>query len=156
MGHAEPLLPRAFDSRGRLQMAETSLEAFDESGRPGQLFLVHHYDPADLSAGHRLAVTGSGGVTRHYSAAELRQLPERDVTAVLECAGNGRGHLTDRAPGNQFGLGMFGQATWKGVRLADVLADFGFDDTWEYAIVDAPDSGVTKPENIAAHFAKGL
>ena len=44
------------------------------------------------------------------------------VTAVLQCAGNGRAFHSPRVPGVQWGHGAMGQATFTGARLRDVLA----------------------------------
>jgi DMSO/TMAO reductase YedYZ molybdopterin-dependent catalytic subunit len=150
------LIPRTFDSGGRLQMAETPLEEFDEQGRPEELFLVHHYDRPGLSADHAITVVAPDGAEQVHSISSLAQLPPHEVVALLECAGNGRGLLRHEAPGNQFGLGMFGQARWTGVRLADVLSASGAAGAWTSAVIEAPDNGVTKPENVHAQFGKGL
>ena len=60
------------------------------------------------------------------SLATLREaLPEREVTATLQCAGNRRAGLVAirDIPGEApWGPGATGTATWTGVALADVLA----------------------------------
>jgi DMSO/TMAO reductase YedYZ molybdopterin-dependent catalytic subunit len=53
---------------------------------------------------------------------DLRRLPAMTQDAVLECAGNGRAFHKPRASGIQWEHGAVGNAQWKGVRLADVLA----------------------------------
>jgi DMSO/TMAO reductase YedYZ molybdopterin-dependent catalytic subunit len=42
-------------------------------------------------------------------------------TAVLQCAGNGRGLYRPRVPGSPWERGAVGQAEWTGVRLAELL-----------------------------------
>jgi DMSO/TMAO reductase YedYZ molybdopterin-dependent catalytic subunit len=55
----------------------------------------------------------------------LRSLPSVEATTFIECAGNGRSFFASQqdtpAPGTQWGLGAIGVATWRGVRLAEVL-----------------------------------
>jgi sulfite oxidase len=53
------------------------------------------------------------------------QLKEATVTAVLQCAGNGRALHKPRVPGIQWVHGAMGQATFTGVRLKDVLEKAG-------------------------------
>jgi DMSO/TMAO reductase YedYZ molybdopterin-dependent catalytic subunit len=47
------------------------------------------------------------------------------LTAVLQCAGNGRALHEPRVPGVQWRHGAMGQATWTGVRLKDLLDKAG-------------------------------
>ena len=62
----------------------------------------------------------------NLSLATVREaLPERTVTATLQCAGNRRAGLIairDIAGESPWGPGATGTATWTGVALADVLA----------------------------------
>ena len=53
---------------------------------------------------------------------DLRKLPMFTQDVTLECAGNGRSFHKPRASGIQWEYGAVGNARWKGVRLADVLA----------------------------------
>ncbi|MGH7356865.1 MAG: sulfite oxidase [Candidatus Rokuibacteriota bacterium] len=53
---------------------------------------------------------------------DLRKLPAVTQDVLLECAGNGRSFHRPRASGIQWENGAVGNQTWKGVRLADVLA----------------------------------
>jgi DMSO/TMAO reductase YedYZ molybdopterin-dependent catalytic subunit len=52
---------------------------------------------------------------------EIRALPTRSMLVTLECAGNGRRFLDPKVPGEQWGLGAVGTATWAGASLRDVL-----------------------------------
>ncbi len=62
---------------------------------------------------------------RAFSYRDLRKLPAKEVTAFVECAGNGRGFFASQqgtpAPGSQWKLGAIGVARWRGVPLAHVL-----------------------------------
>jgi len=53
---------------------------------------------------------------------DLKKLPVVTQDVLLECAGNGRSFHKPRASGIQWENGAVGNQTWKGVRLADVLA----------------------------------
>jgi DMSO/TMAO reductase YedYZ molybdopterin-dependent catalytic subunit len=53
---------------------------------------------------------------------DLRRLPMVTHDVLLECAGNGRSFHQPRASGIQWAHGAVGNARWRGVRLADVLA----------------------------------
>ncbi len=74
----------------------------------------------------RLRVHGTVERELHLSLATLREvLPEREITATLQCAGNRRAGLVAirDIPGEApWGPGATGTATWTGVALADVLA----------------------------------
>jgi len=60
-----------------------------------------------------------------FSYRQLRSLPSVEVPAFIECAGNGRSFFSSQqgtpASGTQWGLGAVGVASWRGVRLAEVL-----------------------------------
>jgi DMSO/TMAO reductase YedYZ molybdopterin-dependent catalytic subunit len=84
----------------------------------------------------RLRVFGSGlrgtpslarAVTFSYQ--DLLNLPAESVTAVIECAGNGRRFFTSQqnetVPGTPWMLGAVGVARWRGVRLSTVLERAG-------------------------------
>ncbi|MQS15166.1 sulfite oxidase [Streptomyces kaniharaensis] len=64
-----------------------------------------------------------------FSLADLRSLPAARISALMECAGNARSYfLTQQhqaVPGTPWTLGGVGSASWRGVRLADVLREAG-------------------------------
>ena len=152
------LLPRGYDPGGRLQMAEGRLSAHTAGGTAVEdLFLVHHYPPPDVTSLDALQITGTDASVATVSHEDVRALPTTDVVAVLECAGNGRGLLAHRTPGNQFGLGLFGQSRWRGARLTDLLDRAGFaEDQFATLVVRGADEGLTQPENSRDRFAKAL
>ena len=59
-------------------------------------------------------------LTSYRTAADVLRSGSQDV--VLECAGNSRSFHQPRASGIQWANGAVGNAEWRGVRLADVLA----------------------------------
>jgi DMSO/TMAO reductase YedYZ molybdopterin-dependent catalytic subunit len=60
-----------------------------------------------------------------FSYAELRALPAEEISAFIECAGNGRSLYTTQqgqsVTGTAWTLGAVGVAKWRGVRLSTVL-----------------------------------
>jgi DMSO/TMAO reductase YedYZ molybdopterin-dependent catalytic subunit len=68
---------------------------------------------------------------RTFSYADLRRLPSQEITAFVECAGNGRSFFASQqgtpAPGSQWKLGAVGVASWRGVPLSTVLERAGLD-----------------------------
>ncbi|MFJ2188325.1 sulfite oxidase [Kitasatospora sp. NPDC087861] len=59
----------------------------------------------------------------------LRRLPSTRISALIECAGNARSYYRSQqqqsVPGTPWTLGGVGSASWRGVRLADVLRAAG-------------------------------
>lgn len=104
---------------------------------PTELFYVrnHMWVPKlthDEAEAHVLTVELPDGTTKEYTLRDLKtKFPERKVTAVLQCSGNRRSHMSQgsgRATnGLQWEAGAISNASWEGVSLADVLADAGFD-----------------------------
>lgn len=152
-----PLIPRKYDVHARLQMAEGRLDRHSEHGTPTEnLFVVHHYDQPDTARDGGVELQGLDGREHKLTNQELKSIGSQEQVAVLECAGNARGLRRHRTPGTQFGCGLFGQARWTGVRLADLLDHCGLEGPWRTAVIHAPDAGWVQPEDTYASFAKGL
>src|SRR4051812_46019599 len=100
---------------------------------PNERFFVrdHTATPVIDARAWQLEVFGSGlqGPGRTFTYDQLRRLPQREVVASIECAGNGRSFFASQqgtaAPGTQWGLGAIGVARWRGVPLAEVLKRAG-------------------------------
>ena len=89
-----------------------------------ELFYVrNNYDAAPIDpAQWSLKIEGEVGNPVVLRLDDLRKLPMLTQDVTLECAGNGRSFHRPRASGIQWEHGAVGNAAWKGVRLADVLA----------------------------------
>ncbi|RCI13517.1 hypothetical protein L249_5539 [Ophiocordyceps polyrhachis-furcata BCC 54312] len=120
--------------------AETPSEALAASFlTPNELFYVrnHMWVPkVHQAASHAyiLTVELPDGTLKRYTLDDLKtKFPSRKVTAVLQCSGNRRRHMTQGSGrstnGLQWAAGAISNASWEGVMLADVLADAGFDTT---------------------------
>ncbi|MDT0266346.1 sulfite oxidase [Streptomyces sp. DSM 44915] len=115
--------------------AETCWAALRDTGyhTPNELFFVrnHTRTPRLAAADWRLTVWGSGlrSGPVEFGFDELRALPATELTAAVECAGNGRSFYTSQqgetVSGTAWKLGAIGVAHWRGVRLAEVLRRAG-------------------------------
>ena len=109
---------------------ETPIEAFRTAITPNDRFFVRYHlaniPSTDALKGWRLTVGGDAAEREvALSHADLDALPQVEVTAVCQCAGNRRGLFSPHVPGVQWGYGAMGCATWRGPRLKDVLAKAG-------------------------------
>ena len=79
--------------------------------------------------GDGLATPRAEGEALSLSFADLQRLPHHELTAVVECTGNGRSYFASQqgqiVAGTAWTLGAVGTVRWTGVRLRDVLAAVG-------------------------------
>jgi DMSO/TMAO reductase YedYZ molybdopterin-dependent catalytic subunit len=79
--------------------------------------------------GDGLGTPRTEGEALSLSLADLRRLPHHELTAVVECTGNGRSYFTSQqgqtVSGTAWTNGAVGTVRWSGVRLRDVLAAVG-------------------------------
>jgi sulfite oxidase len=109
---------------GRPQNLATPTEYFDRLITPAQVFFVRsHFGPPALDASRKVKISGMVKRPLELTVADLKKFKEVTLTAVLQCAGNGRALHSPRVPGLQWVHGAMGQASWTGVRLADVLKE---------------------------------
>ncbi len=132
-GSLATLAPRALAEAPAKELLETvaspqnlatPLSWFDRELTPTDVFFVRsHFGPPSLDAKRALSIEGRVKRSLVLTPEELRGQGEAvTVTAVLQCAGNGRRFHSPRVPGVQWGHGAMGQATFTGVRLRDLLA----------------------------------
>ena len=71
-----------------------------------------------------------GLVTKELSLSfeDIRRLPKVEVADTLECSGNSRSLLKDKASGNPWTIGGVGNAIWGGIWLKDLLEKAGLQD----------------------------
>ncbi len=114
----------------RPPLLETPREVFTSALTPNDQFFVRwhmpdiptHIDPDTFT----ISVNGLVEKELKISLNELKTKFEQvEVTAVLQCGGNSRSAFTPIAGGIQWGSGAMGCATWKGVRLSDILDHAG-------------------------------
>jgi DMSO/TMAO reductase YedYZ molybdopterin-dependent catalytic subunit len=72
---------------------------------------------------------------------DLQRLPKVEVANTLECSGNSRSLLKQKAAGNPWTIGGVGNAIWGGIRLRELLEKAGLQDTAEHVSFE----GLDKP-----------
>ncbi len=114
----------------RPPLLETPREVFTSVLTPNDQFFVRwhmpdiptHIDPDTYT----IHINGLVEKELHISLNDLKTKFEQvEVTAVLQCGGNSRSAFKPVAGGIQWGSGAMGCATWKGVRLRDILDQAG-------------------------------
>jgi len=99
--------------------------------------------PPDAASNWSLTIDGEVERPRAFTLAELRRDFETvSVTAVIECAGNGRVAFAPATDGLQWANGAVACARWEGVRLADLLAACGLKSSAVYTGHHSPDVAV--------------
>ncbi len=112
--------------------AEPPLDVLRSSSITEQsdFYVRSHGDIPRVEAdGFALAVGGLVATPLRLSLADLRALPQAEVEATMQCAGNRRADMLEVRPvaGDPWSAGAIGNAHWSGVRLADILRAAGAD-----------------------------
>lgn len=89
----------------------------------GSFFVRSHFPVPTVDVDSwRLRVEGEVGSPQEFTYRQLSRMPQSEVEATLECAGNGRDLFPAPAQGEiVWGVGAVGAARWSGVRLSKVL-----------------------------------
>jgi sulfite oxidase len=124
---------------------ETPLAELTSYYTPDAIFFVRNnldspvIDPAQWT----LRIEGEVDQPLMLRLDDLRKLPLVTEDALIECAGNGRAFHRPRASGIQWEYGAVGNQSWKGVRLADVLAMAKVRPTGRHVAFDGADKPPT-------------
>jgi DMSO/TMAO reductase YedYZ molybdopterin-dependent catalytic subunit len=137
--------------------SETPLDGMRGWLTPTRLhFVRNHFDVPEVNvADWRLRVEGLVDRPRSWTFEELQDLPQRSVLATVECAGNGRSFLQERAAGVQWGAGAIGHAEWTGVPLHLILEASGLKASVREVIFEGLDRGRDGQTDIMP-FARSL
>ena len=109
----------------------------------GLHYLLVHYDiPVVDPESWRLTVGGRVGRELSLSLDELRSRPAVTLPVTLECAGNGRAHLSPRPVSQPWLLEAVGTAEWTGTPLRGVLEEAGVDGAAVEVLFRGLDRGV--------------
>lgn len=102
-------------------------------------FVRNHLDEPSISLGAewRLTVTGEVKQATALSLHDFTGMEPHSITAVLECAGNGRAFYRPETPGTQWQRGALGNAHFSGVRLRDLLLRAGLKATAKHVMFRA-------------------
>jgi len=109
---------------------ESPIQSFRTAITPGDQFYVRYHlagvPDADSLDKWALEIGGDAAERSvRLTAVDLHDLPQSEIAAVCQCAGNRRGLLQSHVPGVQWGHGAMGCAIWHGPRLRDVLKRAG-------------------------------
>ena len=129
--------PALITKTAKPRNAETPADALaSQFLTPNELFYVrnHMWVPVvdeSKSGNHLLTIELIDGTVKEYTLNDLKtKFPRRKITAVLQCSGNRRKHMSEQSGratnGLQWASGAISNATWEGVLLTDILADAGF------------------------------
>ena len=72
-----------------------------------------------------LLLEGDVGRPLRFTLGQLLRMPKAIAANTLECSGNGRSLLAEKASGNPWTIGGVGNAVWGGVWLRDLLGKAG-------------------------------
>jgi DMSO/TMAO reductase YedYZ molybdopterin-dependent catalytic subunit len=137
--------------------SETPLDSAAGWVTPNRLFFVrNHFEPPPVADAQAWTIALEGLVARpaQWTFAQLAAMPQHTVFATVECAGNGRSFLRERAAGVQWGAGAIGHAEWTGVRLRDLLAPAGVQPGALEVIFTGADRGTEDGETM--NFTRSL
>jgi len=132
------------------------LEALRFDVTPAGLhYLLIHFDiAAGDEALWRLEVAGAVREPLSIGIAELKAMPARTLRVTLECAGNGRGHVSPRYPSVPWLEEGVSTAEWSGVPLAAVLRRAGLSRAARDVVFHGADRGIDR--GVEHDFARSL
>ncbi len=87
----------------------------------------------------RLSVGGEVKTEVSLTFSEILSLPKAISAGTLECAGNGRSLLKEKASGNPWTIGGVGNAVWGGIWLKEVLRIAGAKETARHVTFEGKD-----------------
>ena len=138
--------------------SETPLDSSVSWVTPNRLFFVrnHFPIPAVDRSKWELVLDGLVGRPMRWTFAQLAAMPQHSVFATVECAGNGRSFLREKAAGVQWGAGAIGHAEWTGVRLRDLLEPAGLKPGALEVVFEGADSGPEPDHPAPMNFSRSL
>src|SRR6185437_13267482 len=119
----------------------------------GLHYLLIHYDvPVVDGDDWRLTVAGAQELSLGLD--DLRARPTLEVTATMECAGNGRARLDPRPVSQPWLLEAVGTADWTGTPLAPLLQEAGVSRDAVDVVFTGADHGVER--GVEQDYQRGL
>ena len=126
---------------------ETPVEYFRTPITPNDAFFVRYHlaDIPEVDAKTWKLTVGGEGANGHIelNLDDLKAMPAHEITAVCQCSGNRRGLFDPHVAGVEWGYGAMGCATWKGVRLKDILDKAGIKKEAIEIVMNGADGPVT-------------
>ena len=124
--------------------AETPIEYLRSWITPNSVFFKRNQgeimkQPIDLSQ-WEILIEGEVEKTARFSFDQIIRMPKAIVANTLECSGNGRSLLEEKASGNPWTIGGVGNAIWGGVWLRDLLEEAGLTEKAKYVAFEGLDT----------------
>ncbi len=88
----------------------------------------------------QLAVEGQVRQAIKLKFSDILSMPKVELANTLECSGNSRSLLKEKASGNPWTIGGVGNALWGGVRLSEVLEKAGIAASAHHVAFEAVDN----------------
>ena len=129
----------------RPPLLETPRDSFTTAITPNNEFFVRWHMPripthTDIE-GFYIDVNGLVKERLYISLKNLKEDYEQvELTAVLQCGGNSRSAFIPQPSGIQWGSGAMGCASWKGVKLNDILAKAGLQKNAQWITLNGSDT----------------
>ncbi len=121
----------------------------------GMHYLLSHFDvPYADAAGWGVELAGTVQNPRRISLTEIQGLPSHTLRVTMECAGNGRIHMTPRFPTQPWGYEAVSTAEWTGTPLSHVLDAAGLQASAKEVAFLGADRGFDK--GIEHNFGRSL
>lgn len=138
--------------------SETPLDSVASWVTPNRLFFVrNHFEVPPIDAANwELTLEGMVDRPQRWSFGVLAAMPQHSVFATVECAGNGRSFLREKAAGVQWGAGAIGHAEWTGVRLGELLSAAGIKSGALEVVFEGADRGSEPDHPEPMHFSRSL
>jgi DMSO/TMAO reductase YedYZ molybdopterin-dependent catalytic subunit len=138
-----PLIKKTF----RPPNYETPVSYFNEAFTPNNAFYVRYHlvNIPEVNARDWVLKVGGDAAsnTMQFTLDELKKGFEQvEIAAVNQCSGNRRGLFQPHVRGVEWGYGAMGNATWRGVRLRDILNKIGVKKEAVEVVYNGADSGV--------------
>jgi len=137
--------------------AETPLSALGHDLTPTNLFYVrNHFEVPTLDADQFvLRVNSAVANPLKMSLEELKEYPGRNLSVVMECAGNGRASMNPPIKGTPWNFGAISVANFSGIRLHQILELAGYSENGCEVLFAGADQGVIRSGEIEP-YARSL
>ncbi|MFQ5676112.1 MAG: sulfite oxidase [bacterium] len=141
--------------RARPLNLETPRAGLNSWLTPTHLFYVrnHYQNPDVVLADWQVSIGGEVDPPKALNFAAIRRLPKVTIIATTECTGNGRAYFQPKTKGNQWEVGAVGNAVWSGVRLSDLLKDFGIHSAGKFVTLKG---GEKRPSDATPQFIRSI
>jgi len=137
--------------------AESPPSALGSAITPTALSYVRtNFGVPALSGEHEIVIHGAVERESRVTRAQLERMPQRSLSATMECAGNDRLGMHPLPVGEPWRHGALSTMTWSGVSLRDVLRTVTpLDDVVE-VLFTAADAGPREDAEGVVRFARSL